>query len=72
MTSSRPYRSALSDKEALRRIKEGKGSQFDPELVETFIEIVSKTLPVKIVSEATPDEEEPNQDSSLPKSESIG
>jgi len=66
MTSSRPYRSVLSDKEAIRKIEEGKGSQFDPELVETFIEVVSKTLPMEVVSETTPDEEEPNQDSSLP------
>jgi diguanylate cyclase (GGDEF)-like protein/putative nucleotidyltransferase with HDIG domain len=56
MTSSRPYRSALDDKEAIIRIEEGKGSQFDPELVETFIRIVSETMPMEVVSEATPDE----------------
>jgi putative nucleotidyltransferase with HDIG domain len=34
MTSTRAYRNALSDKEAFKRIVEGKGTQFDPDLVE--------------------------------------
>ena len=54
MTSSRPYRSTLGDKEAIMRIEEGKGSQFDPELVDVFISIVTETLP---------NEEKLNQDS---------
>jgi putative nucleotidyltransferase with HDIG domain len=36
MTSTRSYRSALTIDEAYKRILEGKGSQFDPELVEEF------------------------------------
>ena len=36
MTSSRSYRSALSVEEAYNRIIDGKGTQFDPELVEMF------------------------------------
>ncbi len=36
MTSSRSYRSALTVDEAYKRIIEGKGTQFDPELVEIF------------------------------------
>ncbi|WP_226038519.1 HD-GYP domain-containing protein [Aquibacillus saliphilus] len=36
MTSSRSYRPALPLEEAYNRIIEGKGTQFDPELVETF------------------------------------
>jgi HD-GYP domain-containing protein (c-di-GMP phosphodiesterase class II) len=36
MTSSRSYRSALSVDEANKRILEGKGTQFDPELVDLF------------------------------------
>ncbi|RDU36772.1 metal-dependent phosphohydrolase [Neobacillus piezotolerans] len=36
MTSSRSYRAALSVEEAYNRILEGKGTQFDPELVEVF------------------------------------
>jgi putative nucleotidyltransferase with HDIG domain len=34
MTSTRAYRNAISDKEAFKRIVEGKGTQFDPDLVE--------------------------------------
>ncbi|MDQ1004843.1 putative nucleotidyltransferase with HDIG domain [Neobacillus niacini] len=36
MTSSRSYRKAMPVDEAYRRILEGKGSQFDPTLVEAF------------------------------------
>ncbi|WP_084797894.1 HD-GYP domain-containing protein [Neobacillus mesonae] len=36
MTSSRSYRAAMSVEEAYKRILEGKGSQFDPNLVEEF------------------------------------
>lgn len=39
MTSSRSYRKALSLEDAYRRIIEGKGSQFDPDLVEVFIKV---------------------------------
>ena len=36
MTSSRSYREAMPVEEAYQRIIEGKGSQFDPMLVEEF------------------------------------
>lgn len=36
MTSSRSYRGALDKEEAYKRIIEGKGTQFDPDLVEVF------------------------------------
>jgi putative nucleotidyltransferase with HDIG domain len=39
MTSSRSYREAMPVKEAYRRIIEGKGSQFDPVLVEEFTKV---------------------------------
>ena len=39
MTSSRSYRAAMPVEEAYRRILEGKGSQFDPLLVEKFSKI---------------------------------
>jgi putative nucleotidyltransferase with HDIG domain len=42
MTSSRSYRSALSLEEAYSRIIEGKGTQFDPELVDVFQKAFSK------------------------------
>lgn len=40
MTNDRPYRKALSLGEAMRTIKEFSGIQFDPGLVERFIEVV--------------------------------
>jgi putative nucleotidyltransferase with HDIG domain len=39
MTSNRSYRNALSVDEAYKRILEGKGTQFDPELVEIFKQV---------------------------------
>ncbi|PGZ94164.1 metal-dependent phosphohydrolase [Bacillus pseudomycoides] len=39
MTSSRSYRSALPLEEAYKRIIDGKGTQFDPDLVELFHEV---------------------------------
>lgn len=39
MTSSRSYRSAMPVEEAFGNIIEGKGTQFDPQLVETFKEV---------------------------------
>jgi HD-GYP domain-containing protein (c-di-GMP phosphodiesterase class II) len=37
MISSRPYRDALEPSEAVRRLKRGSGTQFDPIVVEAFI-----------------------------------
>jgi putative nucleotidyltransferase with HDIG domain len=39
MTSSRSYRAALPVDEAYQRVLEGKGTQFDPTLVEEFIKV---------------------------------
>lgn len=39
MTSDRSYRKALSDEKALNELRTYSGTQFDPELVETFIEL---------------------------------
>lgn len=41
MTNDRPYRKALSFKEAISEIIKCKGSHFDPELVDIFLEILS-------------------------------
>ena len=38
MTEGRPYRPAVSRERALEELREGAGSQFDPELVRTFAE----------------------------------
>ena len=40
MTSGRCYSAAIEKEEALRRLEEGKGSQFDPKIVESFMDIV--------------------------------
>lgn len=42
MTTDRPYRRALSQEEGLRRLRAGKGIQWDPELVETFCKLVEQ------------------------------
>ncbi|MCJ7666090.1 MAG: diguanylate cyclase, partial [Actinobacteria bacterium] len=42
MTNDRPYRNALSKKEAVKEIERGAGTQFDPGLAEIFIGIIDK------------------------------
>ena len=39
MTSDRSYRKALSDEVAIKELIDGKGTQFDPALVETFLSL---------------------------------
>lgn len=39
LTSNRPYRSAMSEEEALITLKEGAGSQWDPQVVKTFLKM---------------------------------
>jgi diguanylate cyclase (GGDEF)-like protein/putative nucleotidyltransferase with HDIG domain len=48
MTSARPYRPALALEEVVTELRQGAGLQFDPKLVEVFIEIVEAGLPEKI------------------------
>jgi HD-GYP domain-containing protein (c-di-GMP phosphodiesterase class II) len=38
MTSDRSYRRALPEDEALRRLQEAAGTQFDPNVVRVFVE----------------------------------
>jgi HD-GYP domain-containing protein (c-di-GMP phosphodiesterase class II) len=40
MTSDRPYRKALSNEQAVEELKKNAGSQFDPTLVDLFLEIL--------------------------------
>ncbi len=52
LTSDRPYRKALSLKEAFQIIEEGTGSHFDPRVARTFLEAKEEILAIK---EALPD-----------------
>ena len=42
MTTDRPYRRALSHREAVRRLAEGAGSQFDPNVVEVALRVLEQ------------------------------
>lgn len=47
MTSDRPYRQAMSHDAAIEELKKYAGSQFDPELVEVFVQIIQSERCVK-------------------------
>jgi diguanylate cyclase (GGDEF)-like protein len=47
MTTDRPYRLRLPEEEARRRLREGVGSQFDPEIVETFLVLLERDEPAR-------------------------
>lgn len=40
MTSDRPYREALSREDAIAELRRNSGSQFDPEVVKTFVDLL--------------------------------
>ena len=40
MTTDRPYRPSLGETEALRRLRNGAGNQWDPKVVETFVALL--------------------------------
>ncbi|MHB0866806.1 MAG: bifunctional diguanylate cyclase/phosphohydrolase [Thermoleophilia bacterium] len=42
MTSNRPYRNALTPQQAIAQLREGAGKQFDPTLVELFIQALER------------------------------
>jgi diguanylate cyclase (GGDEF)-like protein/putative nucleotidyltransferase with HDIG domain len=42
LTSNRPYRKAYSQEEALKIIKQGAGTQFDPDVVTKFLRIIQQ------------------------------
>jgi HD-GYP domain-containing protein (c-di-GMP phosphodiesterase class II) len=44
MTSNRPYRAAMSTEQAIKEIQEFKGTQFDPVVVNAFLEIPSDEI----------------------------
>lgn len=43
MTNDRPYRKAMTSKEALDELRKCSGTQFDPEILEKFIQIIENT-----------------------------
>ena len=45
MTTDRPYRSALDPQEALRRLEEAAGSQFDPRVVDVCLRVLEHAPP---------------------------
>lgn len=44
MTSDRPYRKALAYKEAIEELRRCAGTQFDPKVIEVFIQSISKDV----------------------------
>ncbi len=42
MMVDRPYRKALTQKEAIEELKKGKGTQFDPQVVDAFMRVLRK------------------------------
>jgi putative nucleotidyltransferase with HDIG domain len=51
MTGSRTYRSRITAPEAFEQLREGAGSQFDPELTEAFIAIRERAGPAQLTIE---------------------
>jgi PAS domain S-box-containing protein len=49
LTSARPWRPAFPPEEAARMIRDGSGSQFDPELVEHFLAILDEVVALRRV-----------------------
>ena len=45
MTSDRPYRPGMSTSEALRELREGAGTQFDPRVAQALLEILGEDTP---------------------------
>lgn len=46
MTSNRPYRKSLGRVEACRRLREGKGTQFDADIVDIFLKTLEEEEPM--------------------------
>ena len=43
LQSDRPYRKARTEKQAIAFLKEQSGIQFDPQIPETFFELINET-----------------------------
>jgi HD-GYP domain-containing protein (c-di-GMP phosphodiesterase class II) len=55
ITSERPYRKAASHRYAIKEIISCSGTQFDPEVVENFLEIAGTFVPSKDGDKEPPD-----------------
>jgi len=53
MTSDRPYRRALSHEDALAELVRCSGTQFDPEIVRVFLEVVGESVPLATAAAAS-------------------
>src|SRR4051794_2569794 len=53
LTSDRPYRPRLSDKDALRILHERRGSMYDPLIVDTFTKVYASIAPAAAVESTT-------------------
>jgi putative two-component system response regulator len=47
ITSERPYKPALPNEEAIRALQEGRGTQFDPRVLDAFFERFEEILAVQ-------------------------
>jgi putative nucleotidyltransferase with HDIG domain len=54
LTSDRPYRPRLTDKEALRILIERRGKMYDPLIVDTFVRVHRQIAPVDIANDKNP------------------
>lgn len=48
MCLDRPYRRAMSTKQVCKQLREGAGTQFDPDLVEAFVKLIQNEKPVSV------------------------
>jgi HD-GYP domain-containing protein (c-di-GMP phosphodiesterase class II) len=52
MTTDRPYRRSLSHSEALRRLSEASGTQFDPHVVAVALDVLELEPEIDLPGEA--------------------
>jgi diguanylate cyclase (GGDEF)-like protein/putative nucleotidyltransferase with HDIG domain len=67
MTSDRAFRKSMSEESARRELEQGKGSQFDPDIVDIFLVLLDEgmSVDVKSVEEAVSGEEDMEETGNL-------